>query len=67
MRKEFFIPTAAPLNFYPEDMELFLEKAEKAIRDALTENVEAYSVTNLDDYRLFFTIDIDCRHGPRSE
>jgi len=65
MRVEFFLPTAAPLNLYSSDMEWFLEIAEKAIRDALTEKVAAYSVNNLDDYRLVFTIDIDCKHNPR--
>lgn len=65
MRVEFFLPTAAPLNLYPSDMEWFLEIAEKAIRDALTEKVAAYSVNNLGDYRLVFTVDIDCKHSPR--
>lgn len=65
MRVEFFLPTAAPLNLYPSDMEWFLEIAEKAIRDALTEKVAAYSVNNLGDYQLVFTVDIDCKHSPR--
>jgi len=64
MRKEFFLPTAAPLNFYPSDIEWFLEEAEKAVRDALTEHAADYSVNNLGDYRLVFTIDIDCKHNP---
>jgi hypothetical protein len=64
MRTEFTIPTAANLNHYGEDMEYLAEKVEKAIRDAVTEDLADVCVNNLGDYRIQFTIDIDCKHNP---
>ena len=63
MRTEFSISTAVNLNYYGGDMEYVLAKVEKAVRDAITEDLADYSVNNLGDWVAIFTVDLKCQQS----